>query len=80
MELENLCQVGTGIGEEETTTMEVKIALVADLISLFPDASVNPISDRRNLTREEAFCFCSVRVQLWQHIRSTVILLRYLRY
>lgn len=39
---------------------------MADPISLFPDAS-DPVSDRSNITCEEAFCFCSLRVHLWDH-------------
>lgn len=40
---------------------------MTDPISLFPDASVNPVSDRSNMICEEAFYFCSLRVQLWEH-------------
>lgn len=46
--------------------MEVKVAPMEDPISLFPETSVNLISEKNKLTSQETFCFYSVRVQLWQ--------------
>lgn len=58
--------MGASTGKEKPISMEVKIVPMTDPISLFPETSANLISERNKLTSEEAFCFCSVRVQLWQ--------------
>lgn len=65
---------------KKAAALEVKITPMAHPIVFFPDASLNPISDMNKLTPEEVFYFCSVRVQLRQHKRSSVVKLRHLSY
>lgn len=61
VELENLYKF-RGRCRGEGHHYQGQNSFMADPTSLFPDVSVNPISDRNSLTSEEVFCFCCVRV------------------